>query len=60
MAKRPSDVQSGPGFFDGIDEPDRPASGRRLIVEADPPPHMRETFRTLGFTAAPAQAPARR
>jgi len=35
MAKRPSDVQSGPGFFDGIDEPDRPASGRRLIVEAD-------------------------
>ena len=35
-------------------------TGGRLIVEADPPPHMRETFRTLGFTAAPAQAPVRR
>ena len=35
MAKRPSDVQGGPGFFDDIDEPDRPTSGRRLIVEAD-------------------------
>jgi probable phosphoglycerate mutase len=35
MAKRPADVQSGPGFFDGVDEPDQPMSGRSLIVEAD-------------------------
>ena len=32
-------------------------AGGRLVVEAEPPPHMRETFRTLGFTAAPSQAP---
>jgi len=35
MAKRPPDLQSGPGFFDDIDEPDRSASGRQLIIEAD-------------------------
>ena len=34
-------------------------AGGRLVVEAEPPPHMRETFRTLGFTAAPAQPPLR-
>jgi 23S rRNA pseudouridine955/2504/2580 synthase len=35
-------------------------AGGRLIVEADLPPHMRETFRTLGFTAPLAHAPVRR
>ena len=30
-----------------------------LLVEAEPPPHMRATFRTLGFHAPPAQAPSR-
>jgi 23S rRNA pseudouridine955/2504/2580 synthase len=34
--------------------------GGRLLVEAELPPHMRETFKTLGFHAGPAQAPARR
>jgi 23S rRNA pseudouridine955/2504/2580 synthase len=34
-------------------------AGGRLVVEADLPPHMRETFRTLGFTAPPARAPRR-
>jgi 23S rRNA pseudouridine955/2504/2580 synthase len=34
-------------------------AGGSLLVEADLPPHMRETFRTLGFHAPPAQAPSR-
>jgi 23S rRNA pseudouridine955/2504/2580 synthase len=34
-------------------------AGGRLVVEADLPPHMRETFHTLGFTAPPARAPRR-
>jgi 23S rRNA pseudouridine955/2504/2580 synthase len=34
-------------------------SGGRLIVEADLPPHMRETFRTVGFENKPAKAPTR-
>ena len=32
-------------------------AGGRLVVEAELPPHMRETFKTLGFQAGPAQAP---
>ena len=35
MARRPPDVQQGPGFFDASEEPAVPASGRRLIIEAD-------------------------
>jgi len=35
-------------------------AGGRLVVEAELPPHMRETFGTLGFEARPAQAPRRR
>ncbi|CAH2603986.1 Pseudouridine synthase [Rhodovastum atsumiense] len=38
-------------------------AGGRLVVEAELPPHMQATFRTLGFTApppAPPQAPRRR
>ena len=34
-------------------------AGGTVMVEADLPPHMRETFRTLGF-AAPAARPPRR
>ena len=34
MAKPPR-TQSGPGFFDDIEEADLPRSGRQLIVEAD-------------------------
>ncbi len=34
-------------------------AGGRLIVEAELPPHMRETFGTLGFQARPARAPRR-
>ena len=34
-------------------------AGGRLIVEAELPPHMRETFGTLGFQARPAWAPRR-
>jgi 23S rRNA pseudouridine955/2504/2580 synthase len=34
-------------------------TGGTLTVEAEPPPHMRETFATLGFNAPPA-APAKR
>jgi ribonuclease HI len=34
MAKPPR-MQSGPGFFDDIEEADLPRSGRQLIVEAD-------------------------
>ena len=33
--------------------------GGTLDLEADLPPHMRETFRTVGFQAAPAAAPRR-
>ncbi|MFL5288484.1 MAG: RluA family pseudouridine synthase [Rhodopila sp.] len=33
--------------------------GGRLVVEADLPPHMKATFKTLGFHAPPAQAPQR-
>jgi 23S rRNA pseudouridine955/2504/2580 synthase len=33
--------------------------GGTVLVEADPPPHMRETFRTLGFQAPAAQPPQR-
>ena len=35
-------------------------AGGRLIVEAGLPPHMRQTFETLGFHARPAQAPRHR
>jgi 23S rRNA pseudouridine955/2504/2580 synthase len=34
-------------------------AGGTLVVEADLPPHMAETFRTLGFHAPPAQRPRR-
>jgi 23S rRNA pseudouridine955/2504/2580 synthase len=34
-------------------------SGGRLAVEAPLPPHMRATFRTLGFTAPPPAPPQR-
>ncbi len=34
-------------------------AGGRLIVEAELPPHMRESFKTLGFHAGPARAPHR-
>lgn len=34
-------------------------AGGRLIVEADLPPHMADTFRTLGFHAPPARAARR-
>ena len=34
-------------------------AGGRLVVEAPPPPHMRETFATLGFTAPPPRKPRR-
>ena len=39
----------------GLPHPD----GGMLVVEADLPPHMAETFRTLGFHAPPARAPRR-
>ena len=35
-------------------------AGGRLIVEAPLPPHMRDTFTTLGFHAAPPADPVRR
>ncbi|HKM62502.1 MAG TPA: RluA family pseudouridine synthase [Acidisphaera sp.] len=35
-------------------------AGGTLYVEADLPPHMRETFRILGFHAPPAATPQRR
>jgi len=35
-------------------------AGGTLSVEADLPPHMKETFRTLGFSAPPPGAPERR
>ena len=35
-------------------------AGGSLTVEADLPPHMRATFKTLGFHAPPAQPPGRR
>jgi 23S rRNA pseudouridine955/2504/2580 synthase len=34
--------------------------GGTLLVEADLPPHMTQTFRTLGFHAPPARPPERR
>ena len=34
-------------------------AGGRLVVEAELPPHMRETFSTLGFSSRPAAAPRR-
>ena len=34
-------------------------AGGRLIVEAELPPHMRDTFKTLGFHAAGAKPPHR-
>lgn len=34
-------------------------AGGTLVVEADLPPHMQQTFRTLGFVAPPARAPRR-
>jgi 23S rRNA pseudouridine955/2504/2580 synthase len=34
-------------------------AGGTLVVEADLPPHMQATFRTLGFTAPPAAPPRR-
>jgi 23S rRNA pseudouridine955/2504/2580 synthase len=35
-------------------------AGGTLLVEADLPPHMTQTFRTLGFHAPPAHRPERR
>lgn len=35
-------------------------AGGTLLVEADLPPHMMETFHTLGFHAPPARSPERR
>lgn len=35
-------------------------AGGRLIVEADLPPHMRETFKTIGFEAKAARAAVRK
>ncbi len=35
-------------------------AGGRLVVEAGLPPHMRESFKTLGFEARPAAKPVRR
>jgi 23S rRNA pseudouridine955/2504/2580 synthase len=35
-------------------------AGGTLLVEADLPPHMRQTFRTLGFHAPPARPSERR
>ena len=35
-------------------------AGGRLVVEADLPAHMRQTFKTLGFHAKPARPGARR
>jgi len=35
-------------------------AGGTLLVEADLPPHIAQTFRTLGFHAPPARAPERR
>jgi 23S rRNA pseudouridine955/2504/2580 synthase len=35
-------------------------SGGLIMAEAELPPHMRETFRLLGFSAPPARAPLRR
>jgi len=34
-------------------------AGGNLVVEAELPPHMRESFKTLGFDARPAQPPRR-
>ena len=34
-------------------------AGGTLTVEADLPPHMKDTFKTLGFHAPPAQPPGR-
>jgi 23S rRNA pseudouridine955/2504/2580 synthase len=38
----------------------RHPAGGVLTVEADLPPHIRATFKTLGFHAPPAQSPGRR
>ncbi|GAC1341493.1 MAG: RluA family pseudouridine synthase [Acetobacteraceae bacterium] len=35
-------------------------AGGRLVVEADLPPHMRETFKTIGFESRPARKAVRR
>lgn len=35
-------------------------AGGTVMVQADLPPHMRDTFRTLGFTAPAAKPPQRR
>jgi 23S rRNA pseudouridine955/2504/2580 synthase len=35
-------------------------AGGTLLVEADLPPHMTQTFRTLGFHAPAARQPQRR
>lgn len=35
-------------------------AGGRLVVEAELPPHMRDTFKMIGFAAKPARAAARR
>ena len=35
-------------------------AGGRLVVEAELPPHMRESFKTLGFEARGAARPVRR
>jgi 23S rRNA pseudouridine955/2504/2580 synthase len=65
----PRDNGSGGSYVEGL--PDKlhlharslllphPAGGT-LEVAAELPPHMRETFSTLGFTAAPVPSPVRR
>ena len=35
-------------------------AGGRLIVEANLPPHMRDTFKTMGFQAKPPRTASRR
>ena len=35
-------------------------AGGRLVVEANLPPHMRDTFKTMGFPMKPARAASRR
>lgn len=67
--ERPHEDRRNTALYEGLGETlhlharrlDLPhPAGGRLVVEADLPPHMAETFAQLGFTAAPAAAPVRR
>ena len=53
-------LAAGVGKYPGLWWAMLAVGGGRLVVEAELPPHMRETFTTLGFHAGRAQAPARR